>query len=147
MKHRRLSTATAAALAATVAMGATASAAGTPSITSLKTSQKGNKVTVSIKTANFQIDGSNVGKKNAKNRGHQHFSMDGGKFDFAKFSGANGKLAQKLGVQGKYSPSVNNKVTYTGLPKGKHKVTVFLVKNDHSNYGGKATKSLSFTVR
>jgi hypothetical protein len=30
--------------------------------------------------------------------------MDGGKYDFPKHSGANGRLATQLGVQGKYSP-------------------------------------------
>jgi hypothetical protein len=74
--------------------------------------------------------------------------MDRGKYDFPKYSGANGKLAVKLGVQGKYSPSVNNKVIYSGLPKGKHRVTVFLVKNDHSNYRNRgARKTITFTVK
>jgi hypothetical protein len=50
-------------------------------------------------------------------------------YDFENYCGANGKIASQLGVQGKYSPSVNNKVVYTGLRKGKQTVTVFLVKN------------------
>ena len=67
--------------------------------------------------------------------GHLHFSMDGGKFDHPKYSGANGQLAVKLGVDGKYSPSVTPTITYKGLPKGKHVLEVYLANNDHSNTG------------
>jgi len=74
--------------------------------------------------------------------------MDNGKYDQPKYSGANGTLAKQLGVAGLYSPSVTNVVTYTGLPKGKHKVTVFLVRNDHANYpNAGAKKTITFTVR
>jgi hypothetical protein len=138
------------ALGAVSALGlaVTATAAGPPTITSLKATQKGNKVTVKIATKNFTIDTKNVGKTHKAGRGHEHFSMDGGKFDFPKYSGANGKLARQLGVQGKYSPSVNNRVTYSGLPKGRHTVVVHLVRNTHANYANRgATKKLTFTVR
>lgn len=147
MLKKRLTTAVAATSLA-VALSATAVAAGGPSITTLKTKQSGNKVTVTIVTKNFKIDGKNVGKTPKAGRGHEHFAMDGGKYDYQKYSGANGKLAMQLGVQGKYSPSVTNAVTYTGLPKGKHKVTVYLVKNSHANYSNAgAKKTLTFTVR
>jgi ABC-type proline/glycine betaine transport system substrate-binding protein len=133
---------------ATIGLAASATAAGAPTITSLKATQKANKVTVTITTKNFKIDTKNVGKTPKANRGHEHFAMDGGKFDFPKYSGANGTLAKQLGVQGKYSPSVNNKVVYTGLPKGKHTVTVYLVRNSHANYpNAGAKKKLTFTVR
>ena len=133
---------------AVLAMGGSAIAAAGPSITSLKASQSGKSVVVRISTAYFTIDSKNVGKSPKAGKGHEHFSLDGGKYDFPKYSGANGKLAKQLGVQGMYSPSVNNKVTYTGLPKGKHTIVVHLVKNNHSNYANKAaTRKLTFTVR
>ncbi len=51
-------------------------------------------------------------------------------------------------MQGKYSPSVTNRVVYTGLPKGKHTVRVFLVRNNHANYANEGAKrTLTFTVR
>ncbi len=53
-------------------------------------------------------------------QGHLHFQMDKGKFDFPKYSGANGQLAVKLGVAGTYSPAVKPTITYRNLPKGKH---------------------------
>jgi len=131
-----------------LALATTAVAAAGPAVTSLTTKQSGNKVTVTIKTKSFKIDAAAVGKSPKAGKGHEHFAMDKGKYDQPKFSGANGDLAKKLGVNGKYSPSVNNKVTYTGLPKGKHSITVFLVKNSHANYGNSgAKKTLTFTVK
>jgi hypothetical protein len=130
------------------ALAAVAGAASGPRITSLKAHQRGKKVTVTVRTARFRIDAKDVGGRPKAGRGHEHFQMDRGRFDFPKYSGANGRLAVKLGVQGKYSPSVTNRVVYTGLPKGKHRVTVFLVKNDHSNYrNAGARKTITFTVK
>ncbi|MEA2155074.1 MAG: hypothetical protein QOE11_1214 [Solirubrobacteraceae bacterium] len=131
-----------------LALATTAIAASGPTITSLKTKQSGNKVTVTIKTSSFKIDTADVGKKPKAGKGHEHFAMDKGKFDHPKYSGANGTLAKQLGVDGKYSPSINNVVTYKGLPKGKHTITVFLVRNNHANYPNSgAKKTLHFTVK
>jgi hypothetical protein len=105
----------------------------------------GKNVTATVKLTNFQLDPQDVGKAPKPGKGHLHFTMDGGKFDTPKYSGANGKLAKKLGVQGKYSPSVAPKITYSGLPKGKHTLKVALANNDHSNAG--ATASVKFTVK
>lgn len=146
-RTRRL---TAAGIAGTVALGsvATAMAATGPTITSVKEKQSGSKVTITVKTKGFTIDAKDVGKAPKAGKGHEHFAMDGGKYDYPKYSGANGKLAKQLGVQGKYSPSVTNAVTYTGLPKGKHTVVVHLVKNNHADYGNSgASKKLTFTVK
>jgi hypothetical protein len=137
-----------AAAGAALALSTTAIAASGPTISSLTAKQSANKVTVTIKTKNFTIDAKDVGKAPKAGKGHEHFAMDKGKYDHPKYSGANGTLAKQLGVDGKYSPSVNNKVTYTGLPKGKHTVTVFLVKNSHANYANSgAKKTLTFTVK
>jgi hypothetical protein len=54
---------------------------------------KGGKVTATVKLKNFKLDPKDVGKPPQPGKGHLHFSMDKGKFDFPKFSGANGKLA------------------------------------------------------
>jgi hypothetical protein len=98
-----------------------------------------------VKLKKFKIDAAAVGKANQKNRGHLHFSLDNGKYDFPKFSGANGVLAQKLGVQGKYSPSTKPTITYSHIPPGRHTLVVYLANNDHSNTGVQA--KVSFTVR
>jgi hypothetical protein len=71
--------------------------------------------------------------------------MDEGKDDQPQYSGANGQLAVKLGVQGRYSPSVTPTITYRGLPKGKHKLEVYLANNDHSNTGVEAATSFTLS--
>ena len=105
----------------------------------------GTTVTATVHLTNFKLDPKDVGKPPKPGRGHLHFSMDGGKFDYPKYSGANGLLAKKLGVTGKYSPSVTPTIKYKGLPKGKHTLSVQLANNDHSNAGASAT--VSFKVK
>ena len=105
----------------------------------------GTTVTATVHLTNFQLDPKAVGKAPQPGKGHLHFSMDGGKFDYPKYSGANGALAKKLGVTGKYSPSVTPTIKYKGLPKGKHTVAVQLANNNHSNAG--ASASVTFKVK
>jgi hypothetical protein len=104
----------------------------------------GDTVTAEVELDNFEIDAVNVGKALDEGKGHLHFSLDGGKFDTPKYSGANGDLAVKLGVDGQYSPAVEPKITYSGLPKGEHTLEVDLANNDHSETG--ATASTTFVV-
>jgi len=103
-----------------------------------------DSVTAEVKLENFEIDTLNVGKAAEEGKGHLHFSLDGGKFDKPKYSGPNGELAVKLGVDGQYSPSTEPKITYSGLPKGEHTLEVNLANNDHSDTGTSATTT--FTV-
>jgi hypothetical protein len=105
----------------------------------------GKTVAVKVKVSGFRLAPNQVGKPAKQGEGHLHFSIDGGKYDFPKYSGANGQLAVKLGVQGKYSPSVTPSITYTGIPAGKHKLEVYLANNDHTNTG--VESSTSFTTR
>ena len=104
----------------------------------------GDTVTAEVELEGFQIDAADVGKANKEGAGHLHFSMDGGEFDTPKYSGANGKLAVQLGVEGMYSPSTTPTITYTGLPPGEHTLEVDLANNDHSQAGPSATTT--FTV-
>ena len=136
-----------AALAALV-VASVATAAGAPSVkfvTPKPMATTGSNVTFTVKLTNFKIDAKAVGKMKKANTGHLHFAMDGGKYDYPKYSGANGQLAVKLGIAGKYSPSVTPSIRYKGLPAGKHKLVVFLANNDHSPVG--ASASVRFTVR
>ena len=104
----------------------------------------GDSVTAEVELDGFEIDALNVGKVNEPDKGHLHFSLDGGKYDHPKYSGANGELAVKLGVDGMYSPSTEPSITYSGLPAGEHTLEVDLVNNDHSETG--MTASTTFTV-
>src|SRR5262249_15085057 len=99
----------------------------------------GSAVTFKVALHNFALDPADVGKRNKPHRGHLHFQMDGGKFDYPQYSGPNGKLAEPLGIAGKYSPSIAPMIVYKHLPAGLHTLTVFLANNDHSAEGAKAT--------
>ena len=101
-------------------------------------------VKVRVDLSGFEIDSENVGKEPEAGKGHLHFTMDGGKFDKPKYSGANGDLAVKLGVDGKYSPAVAPEITYSKLPPGEHTLEVHLANNDHSDAGAHA--ETRFTV-
>ena len=102
-------------------------------------------VKAKVKVTGFKLTPKTVGQKAKQGEGHLHFSMDDGKFDQPKYSGKNGQLAVKLGVNGKYSPSVTPTITYKDLPPGKHTLEVYLANNDHSNTGVEA--STIFTVK
>jgi hypothetical protein len=104
----------------------------------------GSKFTAKVDLDGFAIDEAAVGKDAVDGKGHLHFSLDGGKFDSAKYSGANGKLAEQLGTDGKYSPSVANEITYENIPAGEHTLEVDLANNDHSDTG--STAKVTFTV-
>jgi hypothetical protein len=133
---------------AALALAAIAAAAGAPSVkfvTPRAGATTGTDVTFTVRLTRFTLDPKDVGKRNKPHKGHLHFQMDGGKFDYPKYSGANGRLAVKLGIAGKYSPAVTPSITYKHLPKGKHRLVVFLANNDHSPVGPKA--ALSFSVR
>jgi hypothetical protein len=126
-----------------VAGSALAGGKPTVSFTSpMHAAKTGSKVTFTVKLGNFTICAACVGKAKQANTGHLHFAMDGGKLDYPKYSGANGKLAVQLGIAGKYSPAVLPKITYANLPKGKHTLWVFVVNNDHSNTGVKASTTI-----
>jgi hypothetical protein len=102
-------------------------------------------VKVKVKLTNFKIDATQIGKSPQPGIGHLHFAMDGGKYDNSKYSGPNGKLAEQLGVDGKYSPSITPKITYTDLPPGKHQLEVYLANNNHTPTGVEA--ETEFTVK
>jgi hypothetical protein len=114
-------------------------------VSPVKGSTTSSTVKVVVKVTKFKLAPQNVGKPAKQGEGHLHFSLDGGKYDQPKYSGANGQLAVKLGVNGKYSPSVTPTITYTGLPKGQHGIVVYLANNDHSSTGVGAVTT--FTVK
>jgi hypothetical protein len=108
-------------------------------------STEGSTFTARVKLSNFTLAPSKVGMAAKEGEGHLHFALDGGKYDQPKYSGANGKLAVKLGVQGKYSPSVAPTITYRQIPPGEHELEVYLANNDHTDTGVEA--KTSFTVK
>ncbi len=102
-------------------------------------------VMAEVKIDGFTLAPDKVGQSAVAGEGHVHFSMDGGKYDFPKYSGANGDLAVKLNVDGKYSPSVTPNITYMNLPAGEHTLKVFLADNLHTDTG--VSDETTFTVK
>jgi hypothetical protein len=141
--NKKNATSTTTTTATTKAVGAPGAAVSF--ITPKNGSTAGLTVTAKVKLSGFKLAPSQVGKAAKQGEGHLHFALDEGKYDYPKYSGANGTLATKLGVQGKYSPSVTPSITYKNLSPGNHKLEVYLANNDHSNTGVEA--STSFTVK
>ena len=105
----------------------------------------GDKFTATVKLDNFELDPDAVGKSPVPGRGHLHFQLDEGRFDVPENSGENGKIAKKLGVDGKYSPATEPQITYEKIPPGKHKLEVYLANNNHTDTGVEA--ETEFTVK
>ncbi len=114
-------------------------------VTPKEASTVGSTVVARVRLTHFTLAPNKVGQAAKQGEGHLHFSMDQGKFDNPRHSGANGREAVKLGVQGKYSPSVKPVIVYTSLPTGIHELEVYLANNDHSNTGVAAF--VSFRVK
>ena len=102
-------------------------------------------LTIVVRVKNFKLSRAHFGQRAVKGEGHLFFSLDGGKFDRPQYTGANGRLAAKIGVAGRYTPSVTNKLTYRNLPEGKHTVVVYLVGNNHKRLGPR--DGITFTVQ
>jgi hypothetical protein len=137
MKHLTYAAVGAAALTAALtplALGASAAAPTVRFVTPRAGSTTGSTVVVRVALQHFTLDPKDVGKQPIPGKGHLHFQMDGGKYDFPRYSGANGQLAVKLGIAGTYSPSVTPTITYRHLPKGQHTLKVFLAENNHAPY-------------
>jgi hypothetical protein len=105
----------------------------------------GDEFTADVKIENFELDPDAVGKSPVPGRGHLHFQLDGGKFDIPANSGENGKIAEQLGVDGKYSPATEPTITYEKIPPGDHTLVVFLANNNHTDTG--VTAKTEFTVK
>jgi hypothetical protein len=105
----------------------------------------GSSFTAKVKLTHFRIDPKAVGKAPAPGVGHLHFMLDGGKFDYPRFSGPNGKIGKQLGVTGNYSPALEPTITYRHIPAGRYKLTVILANNNHTPTGVQATSTI--TVR
>jgi len=130
-----------AALVVALATCASAAAAATPAVkfaTPKAGATTGSNVTFTVKLTNFTIDPKAVGQSPQPGRGHLHFSLDGGRFDHPKYSGKTGKIAVSLNVDGKYSPALAPNITYRNVPKGKHRLEVYLANNNHTNIGPEA---------
>jgi hypothetical protein len=99
--------------------------------------------TARVRLKHFEISPTMVGSSPVPGHGHLHFILDGGKFDYPRYSGPNGAIGKKLGVAGKYSPSLAPKITYHRIPRGRHTLIVELANNNHTSTGIEAVSHIT----
>lgn len=136
-------------------------APGEPSVTIVSprngARQKGHAVVVKTEVHNFQLSGRHFGGEPELGEGSIRFGLNrvpdcvdpvklrraiespfgngrlvGSSFDYARFSGPNGVLAERIGSAGGYSPATRPEIYYHGLPAGFYRLVVTLAQNDGS---------------
>jgi hypothetical protein len=107
-----------------------------------KVIRSGSSFKTTVTLGHFHIAPGLVGKPPVPGMGHLHFMLDGGKFDYPRYSGANGMLGKKLGVAGAYSPAVAPHITYSHLPPGHYTLICMLANNNHTPTGVEAKQTI-----
>jgi hypothetical protein len=119
--------------------------------------QTSHAAVVRVEIHNFQLAPRQLGREPQFDEGHIRFSLNrvpdcvdpvkllhainsplgsgrlvGASFDYAKYSGPNGRLAEHLGTAGSYSPGTRPEIFYRALPPGFYRLTVTLAQNNGS---------------
>jgi hypothetical protein len=119
--------------------------------------QKGHAVVVKVVVHDFQLSGLHFGGEPELGEGHIRFGLNrvpdcvvpaklkkaiespfgrgrlvGRSFDYARYSGPNGVLAERIGSAGSYSPATRPEIYYHSLPPGFYRLVVTLAQNDGS---------------
>ena len=117
--------------------------------------QSAHAVVVKVKVENFQLAPAQFGRDPQLGEGHIRFSLNrvpncvdpvklehainsplgkgrlvGASFDFPRYSGPNGVLAERIGTAGSYSPATRPEIYYRGLPPGFYRLIVGLAQNN-----------------
>lgn len=117
--------------------------------------QTARAVVVKVKVENFQLAPDQLGGEPQLDEGHLRFSLKrvpdcvdpvkllhavnsplgkgrlvGKSFDYARYAGANGVLAEQIGTAGSYSPATRPEIYYHGLPPGFYRLIVNLAQNN-----------------
>ena len=116
--------------------------------------QENRAVVVKVEVSNFQLAPRRLGGEPQLGEGHIRFSLKrvpdcvdakklqdainspvgkgrlvGASFDYARYSGPNGVLAERIGAAGSYSPATRPEIFYHGLPPGFYRLIVALAQN------------------
>lgn len=116
--------------------------------------QTARAAVVKVKVENFQLAPQRLGGEPQLDEGHLRFSLKrvpdcvdpvkllhavnsplgkgrlvGRSFDYAKYAGPNGVLAEQIGTAGSYSPATRPEIYYHGLPPGFYRLIVNLAQN------------------
>lgn len=102
----------------------------------------GSSFKVSVSLEHFHIAPNMVGMAPMPGVGHLHFMLDGGKFDYPRYSGPQGKMAKKMGVAGQFSPSFTPNITYSHVPPGRYTLVCMLANNNHTPTGVEAKQTI-----
>jgi hypothetical protein len=119
--------------------------------------QASHAVVVKVTVENFKLAPEGFESEPALGEGHLRFSLNrvpdcvdpvkleralnsaigkgrlvGASFDYSRYSGPNGVLAERLGVAGSYSPATRPEIFYRGLPPGFYRLVVALARNNGS---------------
>lgn len=117
--------------------------------------QTARAVVVKVNVENFELAPRQFGGEPQLDEGHLRFSLNrvpdcvdpkklqdainspigkgrlvGKSFDYAKYAGANGALADQTGTAGGYSPATRPEIYYHGLPPGFYRLIVNLAQNN-----------------
>jgi hypothetical protein len=143
---------------ATTAHAGEKSASGEPAVEIVSprngARQVGHAVVVKVGVSNFQLAPRHFGGEPQLGEGNLRFSLKrvpdcvdpvkllhavnsplgkgrlvGRSFDYAKFSGPNGVLAERIGTAGSYSPATRPEIYYRALPPGFYRLIVNLAQN------------------
>lgn len=117
--------------------------------------QTSHAVVVKVAIENFQLAPRHLGGEPQLGEGNLRFSLNrvpdcvnpvkllhavnsplgkgrlvGRSFDYARYAGPNGVLAERIGTAGSYSPATRPEIFYRGLPPGFYRLIVNLAQNN-----------------
>jgi hypothetical protein len=117
--------------------------------------QNAHAVVVKVNVENFNLAPGRFGDDPELGEGHIRFSLNrvpncvdpvklenainspigkgrlqGASFDFPRYAGPNGVLAERIGTAGSYSPATRPEIYYHGLPPGFYRLIVNLAQNN-----------------
>jgi hypothetical protein len=95
--------------------------------------------TVHVAVHGFTLQHSPDGAPPRPGVGFLHFALDNGRYDQPQYSGPNGQLALRMGVNGFYSPAYQPTITYHHIPPGPHTLKTTLVNPDGTPTAIRAT--------
>lgn len=112
-------------------------------------------IAVRVEVRNFDLAPESFGEPPELGQGHIRFSLNkvpteiadelreqaasnplgrgravGKSFDFPRYSGPNGALAERIGSAGVYSPATMPEIYYENLPTGTYRLVITLARND-----------------
>jgi len=117
--------------------------------------QSARSVVVKVRVANFQLSPAHFGGEPELGQGHIRFGLNrvpncvdpvklrraeespvgrgrlvGASFDFPRYAGPNGILAERIGSSGSYSPGTRPEIYYHDLPAGFYRLVITLAANN-----------------